>query len=333
LKTVTLLFRLSRPNENYSIESSFDQMAASFPENEGFRLQKAYAPYFSNGLFPRLKIIAWAARQTGDVFHITGDIHFIALGLPRRRTVLTVHDCGFLTHPHTAMRFLLWLFWLKLPVWWCAHVTAVSEATKADIIRHTGCPPEKIAVIPTVIKSLFCRVDKPFNGAKPLVLHIGCTPNKNLLRHIDALAGLPVALHVIGQLNAEQSNALRHSGLEYRNSTGLSDEAMLDAYAEADLVLFASTFEGFGMPILEAQTVGRPVVTSDCSSMPWVAGGGACLVDPFNVASIRAGLERVIGDAAYRSTLVETGFRNVARFGASAVGRAYARVYQLAGSV
>lgn len=296
-------------------------------------MQKMYAPYFSNGIIHRLKLIVWASRQTGDIFHITGDIHFIALGLPRRRTVLTIHDCGFLTHPHPAMRFLLWLFWLKLPVWWCAHITAVSAATKADIQRHTGCPPEKITVIPTVIKSLFRRVNKPFNSAKPLVLHIGCAPNKNLLRHIEALAGLPVALHVVGKMNMAQSRALLDSGLEYHNSTDLSDEDMWRAYAEADLVLFASTFEGFGMPILEAQTVGRPVVTSDCAPMPWVAGGGgACLVNPFDVASIRQGLERVIGDAAYRGSLVETGFRNAERFRPAAVSRAYARVYHQLGT-
>ena len=327
-----MLFRLPRPNENYSIESSFDQMVDSFPENEAFRIQKAYAPYFSNGILHRLKLIVWASRQAGDIFHITGDVHFIALGLPRRRTVLTVHDCGFLTHPHPTMRFLLWLFWLKLPVWWCSHITAVSAATKNDIIRHTGCPPAKITVIPTVIKSLFCRANKPFNSAKPLVLHIGCAPNKNLLRHIDALVGLSVALHIIGKMNTDQSSALLNSGLAFRNSTDLSDEDMLQAYVEADLVLFASTFEGFGMPIIEAQTVGRPVVTSDCSSMPWVAGGGACLVNPFDVTSIRRGLERVMGDAAYRNALVETGFRNVERFKATEVGRAYARVYSNAGS-
>jgi Glycosyltransferase len=83
------------------------------------------------------------------------------------------------------------------------------------------------------------------------------------------------------------------------------------------------------MPIIEAQTVGRPVVTSNCSSMPEVAGvGGACLVDPFDVASIRAGVLRVIKDPDYREALVKRGFENVCRFRPQAIARAYCALYR-----
>ena len=81
------------------------------------------------------------------------------------------------------------------------------------------------------------------------------------------------------------------------------------------------------MPILEAQTVGRPVVTSGVSSMPEVAGDAACLVDPTDVAAIRAGVQRVIDDTTFRATLVERGFENVKRFGSEAVARQYADLY------
>jgi glycosyltransferase involved in cell wall biosynthesis len=82
------------------------------------------------------------------------------------------------------------------------------------------------------------------------------------------------------------------------------------------------------LPIVEGQAVGRPVVTSNCSSMAEVAGDSACLVDPLDVASIRAGVARVCGDADYRAELVRRGFENVKRFSARAVAEQYAALYR-----
>ena len=84
----------------------------------------------------------------------------------------------------------------------------------------------------------------------------------------------------------------------------------------------------FGMPILEAQATGRPVLTSNCASMPDVAGGGALLVDPTSVASIRAGLQRLLCDPACRQELIERGQANVRRFSATAIARQYLQIYQ-----
>ncbi len=80
------------------------------------------------------------------------------------------------------------------------------------------------------------------------------------------------------------------------------------------MLVFVSTYEGFGLPILEAQAMGRPVVTSNIMSMPEVAGDGACLVDPCDVTILHQVLLRVINDSSYRNTLVRNGFENVKRF-------------------
>jgi glycosyltransferase involved in cell wall biosynthesis len=98
-------------------------------------------------------------------------------------------------------------------------------------------------------------------------------------------------------------------------------------YQDADIVSFPSTYEGFGMPILEAQAVGRVVVTSRVLSMPEVAGEGACFVDPFDPSSIRRGLEQVIGDGDYRQKLIQKGFKNVERFDAERIANQYREVY------
>lgn len=326
---VCLFFRKSRPGGNFSIEASFQQMLAVFKAEAGYQLRVVEVPNFSNGLIPRIQMSLYARRNRGRLNHITGDIHFIALGLPGRSSLLTIHDCGFLVGKSWPARMLLWLFWLALPVARCRYITTVSEATKRDVMLYTGCKAEKIQVIPTIIKSHFQRVVKAFFPVdKPRILHIGTAHNKNLRRHIAALAGIPCTLNVIGHLQPEELALLHAQQIDFIHQFDLNDAEVQQAYEACDLLLFASTLEGFGMPILEAQTVGRPVITSNCSSMPEVAADSACLVDPFRVESIRAGVLRVIQDAAYREGLVAKGFDNIKRFQPETVARQYAALYE-----
>jgi glycosyltransferase involved in cell wall biosynthesis len=135
-------------------------------------------------------------------------------------------------------------------------------------------------------------------------------------------------LTIIGKLNESQVRELELSGIDYENKTNLSASQIITEYENCDIVGFASLYEGFGMPIIEAQRVGRPVVTSNCSSMPEVAGNGACLVDPLDVSSIRAGIQRVIEDQAFRESLVTNGFKNARRFEPDVIARQYLELYR-----
>lgn len=325
---VAVFFRRNRETANFSIETSFERMLASFPAHSEFVPVRTTSSYFSNGLLPRLRAVLEARRRAGEVNHVTGDVHFLVLGLPAARTVLTIHDCVFLRHPNPLARRLLKWIWLDWPVRHCRFVTAVSQATREEILRQTGCDPDKVVVIPTVIADDFTRVDRPFNRECPRILHVGLAPNKNLERHAAALAGLPCHLHIVGRLEQRQRELLEAHGIRYTAEHNISRAAMHRAYADSDLLLFASTLEGFGMPIVEAQSVGRPVVTSKLSSMPEVAGAGACLVDPYDVAAIRAGVMKVIADDDYRAALVTAGFENVGRFDAGRVARQYEALYR-----
>jgi len=103
---------------------------------------------------------------------------------------------------------------------------------------------------------------------------------------------------------------------------------MLRAYQECDLVVFASTYEGFGLPIIEAQATGKPVVTSALAPMCDVAGGGAALVDPYEPASIREGIQKIISDPVYRDSLIQEGLHNAARYRAELVAAHYAAIYR-----
>ncbi len=294
----------------------------------GLGVKLAVVPHRSKGVWPRIANIVWARRNQGSVNHITGDIHYVALMLSPGRTILTIHDCRSLERFSGIRRWLLRVLWYDLPIQRVAAVTVISEETKRQLLRSVRVPEGKIEVIPDAAAPVFQPSRYVFRSECPRILHIGTAENKNLLRLILALQGLPCHLKIVGHLNPSLRYELAHSGISYKAEENLDEAAMYCAYCECDLVSFVSTYEGFGMPIIEAQWVERPIVTSNCSSMPEVAGRGACFVDPFDVNSIRQGCERVINDAAYRENLVELGRRNRERFSLDDVARRYLSLYE-----
>ncbi len=206
-------------------------------------------------------------------------------------------------------------------------VTTVSVATKNDILRFFPKYRKKIHVIPTVIDPRFTPVEKAFNTERPTILLLGSAPNKNLKRVLKATKGLNVHLSIVAQLDAEEKALL--AGQSYEVASSISFESLLEKYQQTDIVMLCSTLEGFGMPIIEAQATGRVVLTSNCSSMPDVAGKGALLVDPFSISSMREGLEKLISDSKLRDTLINEGFENTKRFLPEVVAQQYFTLYQI----
>lgn len=308
------------------MERIFDTLRAYFPPD--LQVRTVVCRFPSRGLFRRLYDIVRARFFQGDVNHVTGDVHFLTMLLARDRTLLTIHDCVTLRERRGLRRWLIWLFWFWLPVRRCGLVSVVSDATRRQVIDATHCPPEKVRMVGAPVPDDFVPSPRQFRTTCPRILHVGTKANKNLARHVEALKGLSCTLVIVGRLSDAQRRMLDGSGIAYENLTALPPDAVVRAYVESDLLLFASTYEGFGLPIVEAQAVGRPVVTANVWSMPEVSGGAACLVDPYDVGSIRAGVVRVIGDEAYRTALVAAGLANVERFRPRAVAEAYAALYR-----
>ena len=310
----------------FSLEHLFRDVRAALPPTVDCRVHMAR--FVSRGFWKRLYNVLEAPFYRGEVNHVTGDVHYLDFLLPKHRTLLTIPDCASLERLNGWRRETLRLFWYALPVRRAGLVSVISEATKAELLRHVRCLPEKVRVVACCVSPAYTPDPKPFDAVKPRLLHIGTGRNKNLPRVAEALAGIPCRLEIIGALDAEQEQALRTHGIDYGTSRGLSNDEIVAAYRACDLVVFASIYEGFGLPIVEANATGRPVVTSNLLSMPEVAGDAACLVDPFDVASIRAGIMRIIEDAAYRERLIENGYRNAARFTSAAIAQQYVDLYR-----
>lgn len=318
-------FQRRPSSRTFSVERFFGTLRDALPPTIECRV--AVSRYESVGLFRRIYNVLEAATRQGDVNHVTGDVHYLCYLLNKRRTVLTVLDCRTMERLRGVKRLLFRLLWLNIPVRRCACVVAISEFSKRELLRYVNVRPEKIRVIGVSYAAEYKPVPGDFHKDKPTILQLGTGPNKNLFRVAAALTGLSCRMIILGPLTDAQRRALIEGRIDYENNPRATDAEVIACYSRCDLVLFVSTYEGFGMPIIEANAIGRPVVTSCICSMPEVAGDAACLVDPYDPEAIRQGVLRVIEDDAFRENLVQNGFRNAARFAPEEIARRHAEIY------
>ena len=266
--------------------------------------------------------------RKNTIYHITGDVHYMGIRLGKR-AILTIHDVGSVTSKKGLfVRFYIKCIWFWLPALRVRHITVISEFTKQELRQIIPFYKRDIHVIHNPVNPVFQFSDKPFNTGSPKVLLVGTKPNKNLNRIFEAMHGLPCELIIIGSLNEVQTTLLNALNLNYRNKVKLTVADIYNCYLECDMLCFPSLYEGFGMPIIEAQAVGRPVITSNIGAMKEVAGSGACLVDPYNEESIRAGVLKVMNQPDYREQLIQNGLKNVQRFTLEHIAQQYQSLYK-----
>lgn len=292
------------------------------------------------------------ARRRVEVFHGTG---FVS---PRRRVcpqVTTIHDLTFFLLPGKHTFFKRHYFRRMIPLSAKASdlLIAVSESTKRDLVRLLGLDPEKVKVIHLGKDERFrsladaelqerakqqCGV--PAN--KKVILFVGMIePRKNLETLLGAFARLK-SLH--GDYCLVLAGApgwgyrgvferVRRLGLEGPVVfPGYVPEDLLPAlYNAAELFVYPSLYEGFGLPVLEAMACGVPVITSNVSSLPEVAGDAAVLVDPRSEEELRQGILRLLEDGELRKQLREKGLARSRLFSWEKTARATLEVYQQLG--
>jgi glycosyltransferase involved in cell wall biosynthesis len=326
LPTVILLMRKKRTNY-YSVERLFENLVP--PLSRQFDVRVVHVPCFGVSPVEFIRNLIFTARLRADVIHVTGDIQYCALAVPRQRCVLTVLDLVSLNRLKGPRKHVLSLLWYSLPLRWAQHVTSISEESRNQLERSYPAAVGRVSVVSCCADPAFER-NKVFAHAdtdRPRVLQVGTSANKNVHRVALAASGLPLHLRIIGPLSDDLRTLLSNLDLEWSSAEQLSTEELIKEYQNSDALVFASTYEGFGLPIVEAQSIGLPVLTSKIQPMTDVAGEGALFVDPYSEFEIRSGLEQLLSSPDLCRRLVEQGRNNVKRFDVRIVADQYAKIY------
>jgi glycosyltransferase involved in cell wall biosynthesis len=326
------LARLDRQSEYVLLCRPEDREAlASLGEN--FRAVSETAGNYS--IAEQLKVPLALRREGVTLFHAP---HYVLPPLVRCQSVVTIHDCIHLMFPQYLPNRAA-LAYARTSIAMAARrasrVITVSESSKRDILRFVDAPPEKIDVIYNAYDERFAvepreedvvRVRERFQLTDEFVLYAGnVKPHKNLERLIQAFdlvrrRGLDhLKLVVIGdevsKYAALRRAVHRHQLHKYVRFLGyLPEETLAVMYRLAAVFVFPSLYEGFGLPPLEAMASGTPVVTSNVSSLPEVAGDAARLVDPYDSEAIADGIHTVLTDEAARRSLRLKGLERARQF-------------------
>ncbi len=280
--------------------------------------------------------IPLAVRREGvTLFHAP---HYVLPPLVPCKSVVTIHDCIHLMFPQYLPNRLALAYArtsIRLAAQRATRVLTVSESSKRDILRFVDTEPDKIDVIYNAYDERFgvepreedvVRVRERYQLHDEFVLYAGnVKPHKNLERLIEAFdrvrkRGLDhLKLVIIGDEISKYTSLRRavhkHQLHKYVRFLGyLPEETLAVMYRLAGVFVFPSLYEGFGLPPLEAMASGTPVVTSNVSSLPEVAGDAAVLVDPYDPESIAGGIERILTDETIRRMLRQKGIARAKQF-------------------
>lgn len=290
-------------------------------------MKSSIIEFFKDGLI----VLKYLIKNKCDIVHITGDSYYLLLLLyplfkvKRIKTIATVHDMGFFVNNKPGLYrlylYLLWAFPLKL----ANLITCISKKTQDEVHEILHIDNEKNFIVYNAVAPCFSFIENdPLLKTKKILLQIGTAPNKNLERIIKAIVGSDYYLRIIGRLTDEQRDLLAKGKVHYSCVSNLSDEDILEEYRKCDIVVFVSLYEGYGMPIIEGQAIGRPVLTSNISPMKEVAGDGACLVDPNNIQEIKNGISYLFDN--YK-VIQEKGFENVGKYRVENIANDYLQCY------
>ncbi|TAE52541.1 MAG: glycosyltransferase family 1 protein [Bacteroidetes bacterium] len=348
---------------NYS-RSLIGNLARFFPEEEYhlFTPRTGNPPLFSDARMPvhlpgnwpgalwRSFGVASAARKAGiKLYH--GLSHELPLGLRRAgiRQVVTMHDVIFRRYPGLyplADRLIYDAKW-RYACQQADVVVAVSEATRQDLLNYYPVTPEKIQVIYQCCDDIFRLPPDPPAEKKVLarhqipveyLLYVGSlTERKNLLLLFQALQllpekdRLPVVVAGKGKAYGEKvQHWLRVQGMEkwalFRPDIPFADLPAL--YRHAQICVYPSHYEGFGIPVLEALTCGVPVITSATSSLPEAGGPGAAYISPGKPEELARHIHLILSDSLLREKMISQGKIHAERFAPEPLTRQLMNLYR-----
>ncbi len=286
---------------------------------------------FTMGSIIKNIFYTFSHRNKRGINHVTGDVHYVMMGLIGCKSVLTVHDMVSITFSsyNSIKKKILFFIEFYIPLKIATRIVAITEKTKEEIIRYLPSVKDKIVVLHHISIDEFKYTPKIFNKECPVILQNGTSPNKNLETTIRALRGIKCKLRVIRPMSEAQKALAEECGIDYTNVYNIPDEQLLEEYHNADIVVFPSIYEGFGAITIEAQAIGRPVITSNLEPMASVANGGALLLNnPKDEVELRSCINQIINDEKLRDDLISKGLENIQQYTKAACAQQHIDFYK-----
>lgn len=335
-----LIEAIGRVDTEHRYEILMPDDSYRFPERPNIRLRLVRFPFFKRRFWEQFAPLL--AGQY-DLLHFPYDS---AVAWKRGRFVVTVHDVKPLIYGADRSRRNLNRFiedllirdkWANID-----HILTDSQCSRRDIVEHLSVAGNRITVVyPGVELGKFqpAPLDRRDHGSRPYVLCVaGADPTKNVETLIEGFARLPLPLRNSHDLvltgdfrrRADLRELVGRAGIEKQTVFPgvLSDDRLVDLYQRASLFVFPSRYEGFGLPVLEAMACGCPVICSNASSLPEVAGDAAILVDPLDVNKLTSEMTRVLRDPELRSDLRKRGLAQAGTFSWDRTARETIAVYK-----
>ena len=286
-------------------------------------------------LWDYFKVIPYIKKEKVDVVLYPKNIIPLTHTLLKFKKINIIHDLAHFKKGLNAYRFfdnLYQKFFMNLSCKIANKTIAVSNSTKKDIVTILGIPKNHITIVYEGVEDSFNKeVDvkkikiilKNYGIQTPYLFYCGSlSPRKNIIRILEAFnrikKNIPHNLYLAGGgswVNKKVVDYIKSNLSGRAKILGyLSEEELPIIYSAAELYFYTSLYEGFGLPILEAQACGCPVLTSNVTSCPEIAGEGAHLVDPYHVDEIAQGMMKILTDVAYKNELIQKGKKNVLKF-------------------
>lgn len=317
---------------DYLLYVNRESEALPLPDATSARFQRVVCPVNATSRRARYQYeqLDFPRRCRADGIALLHSLGYIGPLFPPCRHVVSIHDLNYIGHRQNMpwQRRLPLQFFVRQVARRCQHVIAVSEFSRRQIVADTRVPLEKVTTIheagrPPHPEARASETLSQYGLEAPYILAFtSLSAHKNIARLLEAFALIRQEcshrLALVGHLppDSDLQSQIQQLGLRERIVvTGyVPDAHIMPLLQNADLFVFPSWYEGFGLPILDAQQAGVPIASSNAASLPEVAGEGALFFDPYSTAEMARTMLRCVQDSTLRTDLCHKGTANLSRF-------------------
>lgn len=308
-------------------ENSIEEYAKRVAKATGAVIK--VCPCYSTTLKEMLENIKFARKEQGKINHIVAQTESYLAPFLKNKSIVTFHDLGTLYSSRSRLyKIIKILFYVKTAEFFSNAITFVSNQTMAEFKTQAWKKNLNLNLIYNSYDERLIPDDVSEKEPKPIVLQVGTGRRKNLEATIKAMCGLNAKLLIIGRLSENQTDLLKENNIDFENSFDVDYEKIVDSYNRSKIVSFPTFYEGFGLPVVEANVMKKAVVSSDLPIVHEVGNDAVFYIDPCNADSINKAFTELLANKSVYADLVEKGEKNAERFSFSVISKQYQDLYR-----